>query len=305
MITVTRIAEVRRLCDEARAAGQSVGLVPTMGFFHEGHLSLMREARAASDLVVVTLFVNPLQFAPTEDLSVYPRDLAGDAEAARGVGVDVLFAPEVDEMYPEEPLTTVHVAGLGDGLCGASRPGHFDGVATVVAKLFSIIGPSTAFFGSKDAQQLAIVRRIARDLNLGVTVVGCSLVRERDGLAMSSRNVFLSPAERVAATVLSQALRRAASAIEAGERRPDVVEAMISEDVGAEPLVALDYAAVRDAHSLDTLEVLDGDVLVAVAARVGKARLIDNCSMSFRGAEVIVDLGVVCYPESEATCVAP
>ena len=196
MIRVERIDDLRARCEDTRHRGGTVGLVPTMGFFHEGHRSLMRAARAHHDLVVTTIFVNPLQFGPTEDLDAYPRDLAGDAAAADAEGVDLLFTPSVAEMYPEPTRTTVHVAGLTEGLCGAERPTHFDGVTTVVAKLFSIVGPCHAYFGRKDFQQLAVVTRMAADLDLPVRVVGCPLVREPDGLAMSSRNVRLDAGER-------------------------------------------------------------------------------------------------------------
>ena len=212
-----------------RARGGTVGLVPTMGFFHEGHRSLMRAARAENDVVVVSLFVNPTQFGPTEDLDAYPRDLAGDTAVAAAEDVDVLFAPSVAEMYPDGAATTVHVAGLTDGLCGASRPGHFDGVTTVVAKLFSIVGPCHAYFGRKDAQQLAVVRRMAADLDLPVQVVGCPLVREPDGVAMSSRNAYLVADDARAATVLVRALRCAADAVLAGERDARRVRSVLAE----------------------------------------------------------------------------
>ena len=292
MITLTTIAEMRAACEDARHAGRTVGLVPTMGFFHEGHRSLMRAARAETDLVVVTLFVNPTQFGPTEDLDAYPRDLAGDSAAALAEGVDVLFAPGVDEMYPRPSLTTVHVTDLTADLCGAARPTHFDGVTTVVTKLFSIVGPSRAYFGRKDAQQLAVVRRMTADLNLPVEVVGCPIVREADGLAMSSRNAYLSPAERDAATVLSRALAAAVAAVEAGEHDPTVVERLVTDMVTTEPLLTLEYAEARNADDLSRLERLDGPLLVAVAARVGATRLIDNVSMRIEGEDVHADLGV-------------
>lgn len=301
MIVVTRIAEVRRVCDDARRAGRTVGLVPTMGAFHEGHRSLMRAARAAHDLVVVSLFVNPLQFGPTEDLESYPGDFGGDSAVAEAEGVDVLFAPSGAEMYPEPVRTTVHVGGLGDGLCGASRPGHFDGVTTVVLKLFSIVGPCSAYFGRKDAQQLAIVRRMVLDLDLPVDVVGCPLVREPDGLAMSSRNVYLSEDERRAATVLSRALRAVGDAVAAGERACARLHALVLRTVAQEPLVAIEYVALRRVGDLEPIERLDGEVLVALAARVGTARLIDNCMITIHPAGVDVDLGVTATPaESEA-----
>src|SRR5215471_9415603 len=207
MITVTTVAELRAWTDAVRARGERVGFVPTMGYFHDGHRSLMRAARLGNDAVVVSLFVNPTQFGPSEDLTRYPRDPDGDAAVAAEEGVDVLFVPDVAEVYPAGARTTVHVDGLTDRLCGASRPGHFDGVTTVVAKLFSMVGPCRAYFGRKDAQQLAVIRRMTADLDLPVDVVGCPLVREADGLAMSSRNAYLDADERRAATVLSRSLQ--------------------------------------------------------------------------------------------------
>jgi pantoate--beta-alanine ligase len=300
MIVVERIAELRALCDAARRAGQTVGLVPTMGFFHEGHLSLMRAARADHDLVVTTIFVNPLQFAANEDLAGYPRDLAADTVAAEAEGVDVLFVPSVPEMYPEPTVTTVHVAGLTEGLCGAARPTHFDGVTTVVAKLFSIVGPSTAYFGRKDFQQLAVVRRMATDLDLPVEVVGCPLVREPDGVAMSSRNAYLSADERRRASGIFTSLRAAAAVVEAGERAPERVRAAVEAEAGSHGL-ELEYAEVRRASDLAPLTSVDGEVVVAVASTVGKARLIDNVTMQIAGAEVATDLGVIPIAEQEST----
>lgn len=292
MILIERVADLRAECERARRADQTVGLVPTMGYFHEGHRSLMRAARAATDLVVVTLFVNPTQFGPNEDLGAYPRDLAGDVAVAEAEGVDVLFVPPVEEMYPHgAPLTVVHVARLTDELCGAARPVHFDGVSTVVTKLFSIVGPAVAFFGRKDYQQLAVIRQMAADLDLPVEVRGCPLVREADGVAMSSRNAYLSEAERAAARVLSEALRAVADAAVAGERSSAAIETSIRNRVGTEPLVALEYAEVRDARTLERRESLTGQVVVAVAARVGRARLIDNVVLTV-DADVTVDLGV-------------
>jgi pantoate--beta-alanine ligase len=299
VITVTRVHELRTACDDARALGRRVGLVPTMGYFHTGHRSLMRNARVENDFVVVSLFVNPLQFAPTEDLDAYPRDLEGDAAVAEAEGVDLLFVPSVDEMYPQSPRTTVHVAGLTTGLCGKARPTHFDGVTTVVAKLFSMVGPCRAYFGRKDAQQLAVVRRMAADLDLPVDVVGCPLVREPDGVAMSSRNAYLDADERRAASVLSRSLQEAARAITDGERDADAVHRLIAGLVATEPKVKLEYAEVVDAAALEPMTEIDGDVLVAVAAHVGRARLIDNMTVSIGSSGVDVDLGVVAQ-ESEA-----
>jgi pantoate--beta-alanine ligase len=293
VITIVGIDEMRAWCDDARRRDATVALVPTMGYFHEGHRSLMRAARAANDVVVVSVFVNPLQFGPAEDLDAYPRDLDGDAAIARAEGVDVLFVPSVAEMYPRPPLTNVHVDGLTRGLCGASRPTHFDGVATVVTKLFSIVGPSRAYLGRKDAQQLAVVRRMTDDLNLPVEVVGCPLVREPDGVAMSSRNAYLSDDERTAAVVLVRALEHAADAVRAGERDAAVLRRTIASEVDAERLATLDYVDVVDGLELSPVDRLeDGrDVLVALAARLGKTRLIDNMTVTVDGAGVRVDLG--------------
>jgi pantoate--beta-alanine ligase len=303
VIVLERIADARAACETARQAGKSVGLVPTMGYFHEGHRSLMRAAREADDLVVVSIFVNPLQFGPGEDLDAYPRDAGGDRAVAETEGVDVLFTPSVAEMYPESPLTTVHVSELTAGLCGASRATHFDGVTTVVTKLFAVVGPCRAYFGRKDAQQLAVVRRMAADLDLPVEVIGCPLVRERDGLAMSSRNAYLSVEERRAATVLARALRAAASAVEAGERDAATMLDILRATTATEPLLELEYAEARRDGDLEPVERLDGHVLVAVAAHLGAARLIDNVMLMISGDDVIVDLGVTA-DESEAACSA-
>lgn len=295
--TVSTIEEMRAITEAARRGGARVGFVPTMGAFHEGHRSLMRAARRDCALVVVSLFVNPTQFGPSEDLSAYPRDRDGDTAAAAAEGVDVLFVPAVDEMYPEPGRTTVRVEGLTAGLCGATRPGHFDGVTTVVAKLFSIVGPCTAYFGRKDAQQLAVVRRMVRDLDLPVDVVGCPLVREHDGLAMSSRNAYLTTDDRAAALVLSRALRVAADTARAGELRAAPLRERLLDAIAREPRVVLDYAEIVDAATLDPFDPgdeLDGEALLAVAAQVGRSRLIDNCTVTVTdGVVTTVDLGVI------------
>jgi pantoate--beta-alanine ligase len=293
MFHADRIADLRAACDGARAGGRRVAVVPTMGFLHDGHRSLMRAAREAADFVVVTIFVNPLQFGANEDLDRYPRDLAGDLALCEAEGVDCVFSPSVAEMYPRSPLTTVHVAELTGDLCGAARPTHFDGVTTVVTKLFAIVGPCAAFFGRKDAQQLAVVTRMADDLNLPVEVVGCPIVREADGLALSSRNAYLSPEDRAAALVLSRALRAAVDAIAGGERAARAIVQLVCATVAAEPRVALEYAEVRDALELSRMVSLDGSVLIAVAARVGATRLIDNVVVGIDDAGVTADLGVV------------
>jgi pantoate--beta-alanine ligase len=303
MLHLDRIADLRAACDAARAAGKRVGVVPTMGFLHDGHRSLMRTARAGSDFVVVTIFVNPLQFGAGEDLDRYPRDLAGDLEACAAEGVDCVFAPSVTEMYPRPPLTTVHVEGLTADLCGAARPTHFDGVTTVVAKLFAIAGACTAFFGRKDAQQLAVVTRMVADLDLPVAVIGCPIVREADGVAMSSRNAYLSEPDRKAARVLSHALRRVVDAIVGGERNPESAVHIVREATASEPRVDLEYVEVRDANELHRMGTLDGSVLIALAARVGSTRLIDNVLLRIDGTRVDADLGTVgsrCEPASPA-----
>ena len=268
--------------DRARAADRTVGLVPTMGALHAGHTSLIARARAECDVVVVTIFVNPLQFGDPDDIAAYPRTLDHDLACAEA-GADVVFVPSVREMYPswpDPPATTVSVRGVSEVWEGASRPGHFDGVATVVAKLFSVAGRCRAYFGLKDFQQLAVVRQLTEDLALPVEVVGCAIVREPDGLAFSSRNVRLSPAERAAATVLSRALAAGRAALAGGERSSVAVRAAMRAVVETEPLVDLDYAAVVDARTLaDPAHVGDlAGVRLLIAARVGPVRLIDNCA---------------------------
>jgi len=274
---VRTIAEVRDRHDAVRAAGGRVGLVPTMGYLHDGHRSLMTAAGADCDFVTVTIFVNPLQFGPNEDLDAYPRDLEGDLALADGAGVNLVFAPSVAEMYPDgEVLTSVRVRGLADQLEGASRPGHFDGVATVVAKLFAIAGACRAYFGEKDYQQLQIVTRMARDLSLPVEVVPCATVREPNGLARSSRNAYLDDAQRAAAAVLKRALDTGVAAVQNGERAPAQVEQIMADVIASEAQATLDYARIVDATSLETLPVLEGSLRLLIAARVGPARLIDN-----------------------------
>jgi pantoate--beta-alanine ligase len=248
-----------------------------MGSFHRGHLSLMGRARQERGFVVVSIFVNPLQFGPSEDFGSYPRDLDRDLALAEAEGVDLAFAPEVEEMYPGGlPDVTVDPGPLGERLEGASRPGHFRGVATVVAKLFHVVGPSAAYFGEKDAQQLAVIRRMVGDLSFPVDVVGCPLVREPDGLALSSRNAYLSPEERTAATCLYRAIRGAADLVANGERDAAAIRARIAAVVEAEPLAHLDYATVVDDDTFEEIDHLDSPARALVAARVGKPRLIDN-----------------------------
>jgi len=279
---VETIVELRALLDAQRSAGRVVGFVPTMGYLHDGHASLMREARRDCDVVVASIFVNPLQFAAGEDLEDYPRDLARDTALAEAAGVDLLFTPSVGEMYPEPVLTTVSVAGPSEGYEGASRPTHFAGVATVVAKLFSIVGGCRAYFGEKDFQQLAVVRRMADDLSLPVVVIGCETVREPDGLAMSSRNAYLSPEERAAAPVVHRALRAGAAVVLAGERDPAAVAGTIAAVVAGEPLADLEYAAAVRSSDLSVPDAVEpGDELrLLVAVRFPSTRLIDNLGVT-------------------------
>ncbi len=274
---VPAIAEVRSRLEVARAAGHRVGFVPTMGYLHAGHASLMAAARAGNDMVVTSIFVNPLQFGPGEDLDAYPRDLAGDAALAEAEGVDLLFVPSVAEMYPRGAVqTSVRVAGVSEPLEGRTRPDHFAGVATVVAKLFAIVGPCRAYFGEKDFQQVAVVRQMVSDLSLPVEVMACPTLREADGLAMSSRNAYLSADERAAAPVVHAALLVGRMAIDAGERDPAQVRTLMTDLIAAEPLARLDYAEVVDADSLQVVDPLQGRLRVVAAVRFGRARLIDN-----------------------------
>jgi pantoate--beta-alanine ligase len=281
LTVVTSIAELRERLDVARAAGQRIGFVPTMGYLHAGHASLMAAARTDTDLVVVSIFVNPLQFGPTEDLDAYPRDLAGDSALAEAEGVDLLFVPTTAEMYPEGSVrTTVSVAEVSEPLEGAARPTHFAGVATVVAKLFAILGPCRAYFGEKDFQQVAVIRQMTSDLSLPVDVVACPTQREPDGLALSSRNAYLTDAERAAAPVVHTALLVGRLAIDAGERDAERVRELMAGLIEAEPLAELDYAAVVDARTLRVLDPLEGELRLLAAVRFGRARLIDNVGAS-------------------------
>jgi len=276
MQVIGSVAALRQYLGEQRTAGKRIGLVPTMGFLHDGHLSLVRAARQECDVVVMSIFVNPKQFGPSEDFESYPRNMEQDLRLARDSSVDVVFTPDVSEVYPEGFQSEVSVHGLTVPLCGASRPGHFDGVTTVVAKLFNMVGPDRAYFGQKDYQQAAVIQRMVTDLNMPLTVVVCPIVREPDGLAMSSRNAYLSPAERFAAQVLSRALDVAEARIAEGERQSEPLEAALREVIAAEPLARLDYVAVCDPQSLSPLETLSETVLVALAVHIGRTRLIDN-----------------------------
>jgi pantoate--beta-alanine ligase len=275
---VTDVAPLRRAVAEARRHGRTVGLVPTMGALHAGHLSLLSAARAETGYVVVSIFVNPTQFGPNEDLNRYPRPLERDLELCEKTGVDLVFHPQPTVMYPPDYRTFVEVTGLQDVLCGASRPGHFRGVATVVLKLFNLVQPDRAYFGQKDAQQVCILQQMVRDLNVPVEIRVCPIVREEDGLALSSRNGYLGTQERRQATVLYRALTEARRRIEAGERDAAKVGQGMAEQIAWVPGAVLDYAAVVDADSLQALGRIDAGrpVLLALAVRFGGTRLIDN-----------------------------
>jgi pantoate--beta-alanine ligase len=270
------INDMRAASRAARHEGKRFGFVPTMGALHQGHLSLVRAARAKCDVVAVSIFVNPLQFGPSEDLAEYPRTFEHDRELLEKEAVDILFAPSTVEMYPVGAVTYVTVEGLSDKLCGKSRPGHFRGVTTVVAKLFHIVEPDLAFFGQKDAAQATIIRRMVLDLNLPVEIVVCPIVREPDGLAMSSRNAYLSPQERKAALVLHRALTEVKSRFDQGERRTIELIAAGKQALAQEPIVRLDYLEIVDPTTLDPVQEVTSSALVAIAAFVGNTRLIDN-----------------------------
>lgn len=277
MDTVTSIAELRARLAPQRRAGKTIGLVPTMGYLHVGHMKLVAQARAENDIVVVSLFVNPLQFGASEDLSKYPRDLARDQAMLAEAGVDLLFAPGVADMYPRPMETVVDVPSLGGELEGAVRPGHFSGVATVVTKLFNIVGPDRAYFGEKDFQQLQIIRRMAEDLAQPVTVIGVATVREDDGLACSSRNVYLTPSERAAAVIVPKALDEAGRLIAAGHTDVAALERAITDFIAAEPLATPEVVALRDPETLGELtEIGAGPVLLLLFVRFGNTRLLDN-----------------------------
>jgi pantoate--beta-alanine ligase len=276
-------AELQAAVQAARAGGKRIVLVPTMGYLHEGHLTLVDTAREHGDVVVMSIYVNPLQFGPAEDLARYPRDMERDTELARARGVDIIFAPDDDEMYgSDKPAVTVHAPHLSDRLCGLFRPGHFEGVLTVVAKLFNIVQPDAAVFGQKDFQQHVLIRRMVRDLSYPIEIIVAPIIREQDGLAMSSRNVYLSNEERAAALALSRALRVAQLRYRDGERKPAALVQSARQLLDGERGVTLQYVEVVDPASLDTPGQADDNSVMAVAAVVGKTRLIDNAILSAR-----------------------
>lgn len=277
MQIISEIKILQEWCRTQKLQGKTIGLVPTMGYLHEGHLSLVREARKQCDIVVVSVFVNPIQFGVGEDFEVYPRDLEGDSAVLEQANADVLFAPSVREMYASDHNTFVEVTGNITGkLCGAARPGHFRGVTTVCTKLFNICGPDAAFFGQKDAQQVMVLEKMVRELNFPLKIVRVPIVREPDGLAMSSRNVYLDPEQRKQALVLNLALTTAEAELLRGERSAAVLKNRMREIIETSPEAEIDYAEIYDAYDLAEVEMIAGQVLMALAVKFGKTRLIDN-----------------------------
>ncbi len=277
MKIVSTIKEVRENVKAAKMAGKTVGLVPTMGYLHEGHGSLITKAREMTDFVVVSIFVNPMQFGPTEDLESYPRDLDKDAAFCESLGADLIFHPEPEEMYHEGFSSFVDMTVLTEELCGLSRPVHFRGVCTVVNKLFNIATPDYAFFGQKDAQQLAVIRHMVDDLSMDIQIVGCPIVREADGLAKSSRNTYLSAEERKAALILSKSIKLASELYKSGEKNAKTIVDKMIELINSEPLSKIDYVKVVDQLTMQQIETIDRPALCAIAVYIGKTRLIDNC----------------------------
>jgi len=277
MEVIERTDLMQQEAEALRLAGKVLGLVPTMGFFHEGHLELMRVAGRHCDVVIISLFVNPMQFGPREDLAAYPRDLKGDLEKARRAGVDIAFVPTVEQMYPEGFQSRVSVGKLTQHLCGLSRPTHFDGVTTVVAKLFNITKPHVAVFGQKDFQQLTVVSRMVKDLNMDLRIVGVPTYREPDGLAMSSRNTYLNAEERKSALCLKKSLDLARNMVDKGESRCATIKKAIEDTVRSHPYTQIDYVNLCDPVTLEDVDLLDDETLLALAVRVGNTRLIDNC----------------------------
>lgn len=276
MKIVSTVNDARTIVKEWKKNGLKVGLVPTMGFLHEGHLSLIKKAVSENDKVVVSVFVNPTQFGPNEDFEAYPRDLNKDAELCEKTGADLIFHPEPEEMYPEGFCSSVNMTGLTDALCGKSRPIHFQGVCTVVGKLFNIIAPDNAYFGEKDAQQLAVIKRMVKDLNFDIKITGCPIIREEDGLAKSSRNTYLNPEERQAALVLSRAVKCGLRLVEDGEKDSAVILNEMKSIIENEPLARIDYVEIVDMNTMKNINKIKGDVLCAMAVYIGKTRLIDN-----------------------------
>jgi len=276
MDIIENLKLMQETADSLRRVGKKIGVVPTMGYLHEGHLSLIRKARHLSDVVITTIFVNPTQFGPAEDFKSYPRSFAQDQRLAKAAGTDIIFYPTSENMYPPDYLTYVEVDKITQVLCGASRPTHFRGVTTVVTKLFNLTKPHLAIFGQKDAQQALVIRRMVRDLNMDVEIIVAPIVREADGLAMSSRNVYLTPEERRQAVVLYHSLQQAQKIIEGGEKDPQIVIDKITELIRQQPLAQIDYIALVDTEKLKPVSKIQGEILIAEAVKFGKARLIDN-----------------------------
>ena len=273
---VTTISDVKAYVNQWRQAGETVGFVPTMGYLHEGHRSLMQQAGQENSKVIVSIFVNPMQFAPNEDLATYPRDLERDQQVCQQAGVDLIFHPQPEEMYSNTFATFVYMNGLSDTLCGSKRAGHFRGVCTVVTKLFNIVEPHRAYFGQKDAQQLAIIRQMVHDLNMNVDVVGCPIIREEDGLAKSSRNSYLNSEERQAALCLFRAIQAGQALVAQGERNSTKIEDVMKHIIMQEPLANIDYLSIVSMKTLQSVNQIDDAILCALAVYIGKTRLIDN-----------------------------
>ncbi|MDK2986796.1 MAG: pantoate--beta-alanine ligase [Clostridia bacterium] len=276
MLLINKVLEIREHVKNAKKEGKKVGLVPTMGFFHDGHLELMRQARKECDVVIVSIFVNPTQFGPGEDYEDYPRDLERDMQLAEEVGVDVIFNPSVEEMYPDGFSTYVEVKGITGKLCGRSRPGHFKGVATIVTKLFNSVQPDVAFFGQKDAQQVLVIKKMVKELNIDVEIRTVPIVREEDGIAMSSRNLYLNDEERKAARILYRSIQKAQQKVQEGERDVNSLKGAVIDMISSEPLAKIDYVELLTYPKLEEKDVLEGKMLLALAVKIGKARLIDN-----------------------------
>jgi pantoate--beta-alanine ligase len=279
MKVVDTIARMSTLVKMFKKEGKSISLVPTMGYLHEGHLSLVRAARKHTDVVIMSIFVNPLQFGPKEDFEKYPRNLKRDEELATAAGADIIFNPTVKDMYPSGYSTFINVEGLTNTLCASSRPGHFKGVTTVVAKLFEIVAPDIAYFGQKDAQQAIIIKKMVSDLNMGIEIKVMPIIREPDGLAMSSRNVYLSESEHADALVLNESLKKAESLIRSGERDAKKVIKIIQDLIKDVPTAKIDYISIVDTADLKEIKIVSGDILIALAVFIGKTRLIDNVIM--------------------------
>lgn len=285
MKTSKSIQTIRQQIKTWKEQGYSIGFVPTMGYLHDGHKSLIEKSVSENDKTVVSIFVNPTQFGVNEDLSTYPRDFEKDSITCNQVGADLIFNPEPAEIYPEGFCTYVDMTKVTGELCGRSRPDHFRGVCTVVAKLFNIVTPDQAYFGQKDAQQLAVIKRMVKDLNFDINIIGCEIVREKDGLAMSSRNTYLTPEQRQQAPILSQALLTAQKAIEAGERNAATIKKLIVATISTMPLCDIDYVEIVDGDDIEPIKTLEGNTLIALAVRIGATRLIDNISITIKEGE--------------------